>query len=53
MKKKRCTCTLHRADNELIQLLCLAQRWRMEAEAVPQPRRDDQTHTELNSEKEK
>lgn len=32
------------ADNELIQLLCLAQRWKTEA------RKDDQTHTELNSE---
>lgn len=45
VKKKRCTCTLHRADNELIQLLGPAGPRRTEAEAVPVPETRPDTHT--------
>jgi len=38
------------ADNELIQLVCPAGRWRTEAVAALQVQRDNQTHTVKQSE---
>lgn len=55
MKKKRCTCTLHRVDNELIQLLGTTME---DGEEMTRPARththgQSHAHTHLNSKRER